>query len=97
MAAGQRYLCASITMAEDAGMSDAPTEMGEAALLSYPALSQREREVLRLCISGLTVTRIAEMSGRSLKTVSTQKLAAYRKLGLKNDMDLFRRLSQYRA
>ncbi|AVJ22735.1 MULTISPECIES: helix-turn-helix transcriptional regulator [Pseudomonas] len=84
-------------MAEDAGMSDAPTEMGEAALLSYPALSQREREVLRLCISGLTVTRIAEMSGRSLKTVSTQKLAAYRKLGLKNDMDLFRRLSQYRA
>lgn len=67
----------------------------EAALLSLPSLSLREREVLRLCISGLTVTSIAELSNRSPKTVSTQKQAAYRKLGLKNDMDLFKKLAQY--
>jgi two-component system capsular synthesis response regulator RcsB len=66
-----------------------------APLLLNPALSLREREVLRLCASGLTVTRIASMFGRSVKTVSAQKLAAYRKLGLKNDMDLFRNLSRY--
>lgn len=67
----------------------------EMALLSLSSLSLREREVLRLCISGLTVTSIAELSCRSLKTVSTQKQSAYRKLGLKNDMDLFRKLAQY--
>lgn len=67
----------------------------EAALLSLPCLSLREREVLRLCISGLTVTSIAELWNRSPKTVSTQKQAAYRKLGLKSDMDLFRKLAQY--
>lgn len=67
----------------------------EAALLSLRTLSLREREVLRLCISGLTVTSIAELSNRSPKTVSTQKQAAYRKLGLKNDMDLFKKLAQY--
>lgn len=97
LAAGQRYLSASITMVEDAGMPGTAVDTSdfEPALLSHPALSQREREVLRLYITGLTVTRIAEMSHRSLKTVSTQKLAAYRKLGLKNDIDLFRRLSRY--
>lgn len=99
LATGQCYQCASITMAEDPVVPDAPIEMGEAeaALLSHPALSRREREVLSLSISGLTVTRIAEISERSLKTVSTQKLAAYRKLGLKNDMELFRTLSRFGA
>ena len=98
-AAGQCYLCAGLAIADVPTASQPTTAMGEAeaALISHPSLSQREREVLRLCISGLTVTRIAEISDRSLKTVSTQKLAAYRKLGLKNDMDLFRRLSRYGA
>ncbi|MFJ7313541.1 LuxR C-terminal-related transcriptional regulator [Pseudomonas sp. NPDC098747] len=99
LATGQHYQCASIAMAEDPVVPDAPIDIGEAevALLSHPGLSRREREVLSLCISGLTVTRIAEISERSLKTVSTQKLAAYRKLGVKNDMDLFRRLSRLGA
>lgn len=38
---------------------------------------------------------IAELWNRSPKTVSTQKQAVYRKLGLKSDMDLFRKLAQY--
>lgn len=99
LAAGQYYCCpimgraeSSVTPPNPAGNSHA-----EAMLLSLPNLSRREREVLRLCISGLTVTCIAELFGRSLKTVSTQKQAAYRKLGLKNDMDLFRRLARYES
>lgn len=63
-------------------------------LLRSPMLSLREREVLRLCISGMTVTQIAAVFERSVKTVSAQKLTAYRKLGLKNDMDLFRNISR---
>ncbi|WP_281891531.1 response regulator transcription factor [Pseudomonas atacamensis] len=94
LASGQRYLCPSI-----ADLSSPPYQAvgndAEEALLSFPSLTHREKEVLRLCIDGLTVTRIAELSCRSLKTVSTQKQAAYRKLGLKGDMDLFRRLARY--
>lgn len=97
LAAGQSYYGPDIGCVETrvappvtAGIQDA-----EAILLSFPTLSLREREVLRLCIGGLTVTCIAEQFGRSSKTVSTQKQAAYRKLGLKSDMDLFRRLARY--
>jgi len=97
LASGQYYLgpgLGSINRACSSPYQTAETD-AEAALLSLPSLSEREREVLRLCISGLTVTSIAELSCRSLKTVSTQKQAAYRKLGFKNDIDLFRKLAQY--
>lgn len=96
LAQGQRYCCPALASIRPGVALRVPdgNGHGEAALLSVPSLSLREREVLRLCISGLTVTCIAELFGRSLKTVSTQKQAAYRKLGLKNDMDLFRRLAQ---
>jgi two-component system capsular synthesis response regulator RcsB len=52
-------------------------------------LSQSEREVLQLCLSGMTVTDIALQRKRSIKTISTQKHAAFRKLGLRTDRDLF--------
>ncbi len=54
-----------------------------------PALSRREGEVLRMYAEGLSVIEIAERVGRSRKTVSTQKVAAMRKLGLKTDADVF--------
>lgn len=96
---GGRYLGACIAIAEMGEVVGKPLEADDPAmtLISHPSLSLREREVLRLCISGLTVTRIAEIFGRSLKTVSTQKRSAYRKLGLENDMDLFKTLSRYHA
>lgn len=97
LAAGQCY-CGPIkgrTEVSSTSFTPAGNQDAAAILLSLPALSSREREVLRLRISGLTVTCIAELVGRSLKTVSTQKQAAYRKLGLKSDMDLFRRLARY--
>jgi len=53
------------------------------------ALSPSERSVLRLCLEGMTVSEIALRRHRSIKTVSTQKHAAFRKLGLRSDGDLY--------
>lgn len=52
-------------------------------------LSRNEREVLQLILDGLTVSEIAQQRHRSVKTVSTQKMAALRKLGLRNDAEVF--------
>lgn len=52
-------------------------------------LSAREREVVRLYASGLAVSEIAHRLGSSIKTVSTQKTTALRKLGLARETDLF--------
>jgi two-component system capsular synthesis response regulator RcsB len=57
------------------------------------ALTAREKQVLRLCMRGLSVTQIAREFKRSLKTISSQKLSAYRKLGLNSDLELFRAMS----
>lgn len=52
-------------------------------------LSKREKEVLRMYAEGLSVIEIATRIGRSRKTISTQKVAAMRKLGLASDADVF--------
>ena len=52
-------------------------------------LSRNEREVLHLLLAGLTVSEIAQQRHRSIKTVSTQKKAALRKLGLRNDAEIY--------
>ena len=52
-------------------------------------LSRRELEVVRLFVSGMTIKEIAERVNRSIKTISTQKNAAMRKLGIDRDSDLF--------
>lgn len=51
-------------------------------------LTKRESEVIRLFVQGLTVAEIAAMIARSVKTVSTQKISAMRKLGLSTDAEL---------
>lgn len=53
------------------------------------SLSAREIEVVRLFATGMTVTEIAERLNRSIKTVSSHKTAALRKLGLERDSELF--------
>lgn len=62
---------------------------GPDALLPADRLSPRELEVLRLLSAGHTVGRIAAQLNRSKQTVSAQKVAAMRKLGLANDAALF--------
>lgn len=53
-------------------------------------LSKREEEVLLLFISGMTVSEIARKLYRSIKTVSTHKVAVMNKLGIRKDIDLIR-------
>jgi len=57
---------------------------------SLPQLSKRETEVLRLYAEGLSVSEIGTRAGRSSKTISAQKMAAMRKLGLLRDADIFK-------
>jgi two-component system, NarL family, captular synthesis response regulator RcsB len=52
-------------------------------------LTQRETEVLRLLLRGLTVNQISEQLNRTKQTISTQKNSAMRKLGAASDFELF--------
>lgn len=61
------------------------------------ALSRSEREVLRAWLAGQTISEIAEERHRSLKTISTQKVSALRKLGLRNDAELYAMRHQLEA
>jgi two-component system capsular synthesis response regulator RcsB len=62
---------------------------GADVLLGDPGLSPKEQEVLRCCLDGMSVSQIALKFKRSMKTISGQKQAAFRKLGIRNDSELF--------
>jgi two-component system capsular synthesis response regulator RcsB len=62
---------------------------GAAAKRADKLLSRREIEVVRLYVSGMTMKEIAARLNRSIKTISTHKIAALRKLGLERDSELF--------
>lgn len=51
-------------------------------------LSPKEFEILRLFVSGKSVTDIARGQNRSAKTISAQKVSAMRKLEVDSDQDL---------
>ena len=58
-------------------------------------LSVKEFEVLRLFASGMSVSEVAQSLNRSIKTISTQKQSAYKKLGVTSDNELFKIRSQF--
>lgn len=64
-------------------------------LLSYSLFTVREYEVIRCCLDGLSVTQIAEKFSRSKKTISTQKHSAFKKLGVRNDNELYKFRGQF--
>ncbi|CUU23637.1 MULTISPECIES: response regulator transcription factor [Duffyella] len=98
VAQGERYLSEDMRDALEKAHSDdrhKPDEpltpgSGEALLTMMRDLSPREEEVLRCYLDGLSVTEIAVKFARSRKTVSGQKQAALRKLGLRSDIELFK-------
>ncbi|MGC3963649.1 MAG: response regulator transcription factor [Rhodocyclaceae bacterium] len=59
-------------------------------------LSKKEEEVVRLLSKGLSVTGISKMVQRSPKTISSQKNAAMRKLGIQSDLELHQFLLENR-
>jgi len=78
-ATGRTYLSESIRRQfDEAGVPLADTAR----------LSAREIEVVRLYVSGMSITQIAERLSRSVKTVSRQKRDAMRKLGIDHDSHL---------
>lgn len=58
--------------------------------LQQAELTAREQEVIRCYLAGMTVTDIAEKFNRSIKTISTQKASAFRKLGVTSNNELFK-------
>jgi DNA-binding NarL/FixJ family response regulator len=59
-----------------------------AAFLRKPALTAREREVLKLLAEGKTVRAAATVLGLSVKTVDAHKFNLMRKLGVHNKAEL---------
>ncbi|WP_050476801.1 response regulator transcription factor [Herbaspirillum rhizosphaerae] len=77
------------SMLSNSSQEGDPSGAGD-SLTDNTELSPREREVLRCCLEGMSVTQIAEKFARSVKTISGQKQAAFRKLGVRNDNELFK-------
>lgn len=95
VASGAIYLSADMSyQVADATRPEGgePAETGESAL-QRAALSAREQEVIRCYLAGMTVTEIAEKFNRSIKTISAQKAAAFRKLGVTSNNGLFKIMS----
>ncbi len=66
----------------------ASDEVPDALILAE--LTSREQEVIRCYLAGMTITEIAEKFNRSIKTISTQKTSAFRKLGVTSNNELFK-------
>lgn len=81
--AGKRYLSPGIE-----AIVQRHSIQGDASRQRH--LSTRELEVVRLFVSGFTISEIAERLHRSKQTVSTQKMSAMRKLGIGRDVDLIK-------
>ncbi|GHD62783.1 response regulator [Jeongeupia chitinilytica] len=86
VAAGGKYLDAAVKKILDEARLKQLTSSGD---LSQTALSKKESEVLRLFVGGNTVSEIALMLHRSVKTISHQKIAAQQKLGISSDKELY--------
>ncbi|MCG9681201.1 response regulator transcription factor [Vibrio sp. Isolate23] len=65
------------------------TSLQMTPLIKQGELTTREREVVRCLISGMTVSEIAAKFSRSIKTISTQKVNAMKKLGVSSDKELY--------
>lgn len=56
---------------------------------SRSVLSRKELEVLRLYVSGPTISEIAAQLGRTVSTISRQRIMAMDKLGIRTEAELF--------
>lgn len=77
---GRRYLCPTF-----AGILKARALPASGQQLPAVSLSERELEVVRLFVQGLSGRQIAAQLNRSEKTISRQKRTAMDKLGLGHD------------
>lgn len=88
VAAGQATILGDLaSLARTSRRRSEPSEPLQ--ILDHPWLSAQEREVLRCCLTGLSVSDTARKLGRSAHTISTQKRSAYNKLKIESDFQLF--------
>jgi len=84
LAAGGAFISAEVAeqLARDAhGAGDAPP---------HTTLSDREYQVLRMLVSGQSLTEIAEKLNLSIKTISTHKARLMQKMNAGNQAELIR-------
>lgn len=84
VAAGRRYISPSIAVQLEPGSAEAGEPSG------LDRLSPRELEILRLVAAGQTSAEIARHLNISVKTIDTHRSNMYRKLALRNAVDLMR-------
>ncbi|NWB43560.1 MULTISPECIES: response regulator transcription factor [unclassified Pseudomonas] len=94
VASGAIYLSAeaSYKVVDGIQQSDNSPQLisSDTNVLQLALLSAREQEVIRCYLDGMTITEIAEKFNRSIKTISTQKATAFRKLGITSNNGLFK-------
>jgi DNA-binding NarL/FixJ family response regulator len=92
VASGAIYLSAEMSyqIADATSSSGVEGQKFNENALQRASLSAREQEVIRCYLAGMTVTEIANKFNRSMKTISAQKAAAYRKLGVTSNNGLFK-------
>ncbi|BDU20030.1 response regulator transcription factor [Dyella sp. GSA-30] len=91
VALGKTYLSPEMALEIAGGKDESPSVLtDERALTQDVKLSPREREVLRCYLDGMSVSQIAAKFSRSITTISAQKSAAFRKLGIRTDSELFK-------
>jgi len=76
---------------------EAPPPMGEVPAIAPPSdgLTQREREVALLVADGLRSREVAERLGIASQTVKSHLKTIFDKLGVRNRVELARRLVQH--
>jgi two-component system invasion response regulator UvrY len=82
---GKRYLSADV--ASEIALSHIP---GIEHLSPFDQLSQRELQIAIMTLQGRQIQEIGDMLMISAKTVSTYRHRLYKKLGVKNDVELMR-------
>lgn len=70
-------------------LRDALQAERQQATSASPQVSPKELEVLRLYVSGASVSQIATRLDRTVSTISRQRIMAMRKLGVRSEADLF--------
>ena len=84
VAKGDRYVSQDVATRLD-GIG-----VGRRAIPPHARLSPREHEIMTLLAGGKSVRNIAEMLGRSIKTIHTHRYRIFEKLGVRSNSELTR-------
>jgi DNA-binding NarL/FixJ family response regulator len=92
VAAGRRYVSPLVAQRAEVGAREFRNSsgLGDGQSVGLETLSPRELEVLRLVVAGHRSAEIARSLDVSIKTIDTHRSNIYRKLAVRNTVDLVR-------